>query len=103
MHTDSSCNPQMSKDQWYQDAQGTIRLSITQFHEVVGFFSKPWLQYFAQLMVGISLLGYGVAQVCVVAALLLIWDTLCAIAACDGRIDLCVQDACGCANCSRLP
>ncbi len=54
---------QMSKGQWYEDLEGTTRVSITQFHEVVGFFGARWLQYFAQLMVGISLLGVGVAQV----------------------------------------
>ncbi|KAK9868838.1 hypothetical protein WJX84_001337 [Apatococcus fuscideae] len=53
----------MGKDQWFDDLTGKQRLAITQYHEVVGFFGHLWLQHFAQLLTGISLLGTGIAQV----------------------------------------
>lgn len=58
-----SAAAQMGKDQWFDDLAGKQRLAITQYHEVVGFFGHLWLQHFAQLLTGISLLGTGIAQV----------------------------------------
>lgn len=62
-HYPGCAHVQMEQGQWYDDPVTKQRKAVSQFHEVVGFFGSRWLQYFAQLLTAISLLGTGIAQV----------------------------------------
>lgn len=46
---------------WY-DASGKRRRA-TQYHEVMGFWGGPWLQYLAQALVAVHLIGTCTAQI----------------------------------------
>ena len=52
---------QIREGTWWEE--GGVRRTVSQLHEVVGFFGGQWLQYITQLLVGLSLLGTCTAQV----------------------------------------
>ncbi|KAK9810448.1 hypothetical protein WJX72_010867 [[Myrmecia] bisecta] len=45
---------------WEKDGK---RQTVSQYHEVVGFFGGRWVQILAQVLIVISLMGTGIAQV----------------------------------------
>ena len=52
---------QIKEGTWWEE--GGVRRTVSQLHEVVGFFGGRWLQLITQLLVGLSLLGTCIAQV----------------------------------------
>lgn len=52
---------QIKEGTWWEE--GGVRRTVSQLHEVIGFFGGRWLQLITQLLVGLSLLGTCIAQV----------------------------------------
>ena len=52
---------QIKEGTWWEE--GGVRRTVSQLHEVVGFFGGKWLQIITQFLVGLSLLGTCIAQV----------------------------------------
>ena len=55
------CMLQIKEGTWWEE--GGVRRTVTQLHEVIGFFGGKWLQLRTQFLVAISLLGTCIAQV----------------------------------------
>ena len=52
---------QIKEGTWWEE--GGVRRTVSQLHEVMGFFGGKWLQIITQFLVGLSLLGTCIAQV----------------------------------------
>ena len=52
---------QIKEGTWWEE--GGVRRTVSQRHEVIGFFGGKWLQIITQFLVGLSLLGTCIAQV----------------------------------------
>ena len=62
MITDSESHAlQIKEGTWWEE--GGVRRTVSQLHEVIGFFGGKWLQFITQFLVGLSLLGTCIAQV----------------------------------------
>lgn len=55
---------QIKEDTWYNDASGTRRTKVTQYHDVIGSVTgRRWLAEFAKVVTVVELVGLCVAQI----------------------------------------
>ncbi len=58
--------PQVKRGSWYDttDSNGyERRSSVTQFHDIIGFFMGKWFGLLAELLTGLYILGVAIAQI----------------------------------------
>lgn len=55
---------QVKEDTWFNDATGTKRIKVTQYHDVIGAVTgKRWLAEFSKAVTIVELVGLCVAQI----------------------------------------
>ena len=57
---------QVKRGEWYdsKDSNGfERRSSVTQYHDIIGFFLGRWLGLLGQILTALSILGTAIAQI----------------------------------------